>query len=140
MSAGMIVTVISVGVLMVGAVLAGTVYVKVGRKIDKQINDFPERFAQATPATAKITDVGGVYTSRNYGTTSAGLRMEVTPAFGLPYQVISVWEIKSTHAHDLEGKTVNIRIDRQNPKIIYSDESWASQPVVREYDEVDFSN
>ena len=140
MNTGMIVAVALGGVLLIGAVAFGAVFGKVGRAVDAQLKDFPERYAQAMPSTAKIVQVGGVYTSRTYGTTSVGLRLEVDPRFGPTYQAISVWEVKSTHAHDLEGKTVNIRIDRQNPKIIYSDENWASQPVVREYDELDFSN
>lgn len=140
MNTGMIVAVALGGVVLIGVVAFGTVIGKIGRKVDSQIKDFPERFAQAMPTTAKIVEVGGVYTSRTYGTTSVGLRLEVDARFGPTYQAISVWEIKTTHAHDLEGKTVNIRVDRQNPKIIYSDESWASQPVVREYDELDFSN
>lgn len=97
---------------------------------------------QATPgAVAKVIEVGASSVSRNYGDMSVALRLEVTPAYGQPYETISVWEIQPAQVNQVQvGQSVPIKVDVKNPKIIYPDVPWASQPWRGEFTEDDMEN
>ncbi|MEP7357802.1 MAG: hypothetical protein ABI847_11215 [Anaerolineales bacterium] len=100
------------------------------------------RMAQAQPgAIARIVEVGSSSSSQSYGDLSVALRLEVTPAFGSAYQTISVWQIQPIHIPDVQlGKTLPVKVDAQNPKIIYPDVPWATQPDTTEFNEDDMTN
>ena len=140
MNLSLIITALGTGLLVVVGAAVAIVYLRWDARVSKEIKAFPARFERATPATAKITEVGGAYSSRNGGRTSVAFRMEVQPPFGAAYPAISVWDVKPTHAHGLEGKTIAIKIDKENPQIIFSGETWAKQPLLRAYDEDDLAN
>jgi hypothetical protein len=100
------------------------------------------RIKQAIPgATAKVIEQGNSYLSRKISNLQIGLRLEITPPNGAPYQTISVWDVQPAHADDVKvGKTIPVKVDAQNPKIIYPDVPWAIQPSVIEFDEDDLQN
>jgi len=104
--------------------------------------DYDNRLKQALPgASAKIIELGSSYNSRNYGTMSVAMRLEVTPASGQPYQTISVWEIEPVHASEMQvGNSFPVKVDVKNPKIIFPDLHWAQQPDTMEFNEDDMTN
>jgi hypothetical protein len=123
-------------VLVVGAL---AVYFAQSRRTE---NALAGRMAQAQPgAMAKVIELGSSYTSRNYGDVSVAMRLEVTPAFGPDYQTISVWQVEPAHVVEVQvGKTLPVKVDAQNPKIIYPDVPWATQPDTTEFNEDDMTN
>ena len=123
-------------VLVVGALAA---YFAQSRRTEKALAG---RMAQARPgAMAKVIELGSSYTSRTYGTVSMAMRLEVAPAFGEPYQTISVWEVEPAHVGEVQvGNMLPVKVDVQNPKIIYPDVPWATQPDTTEFDEDDMTN
>jgi len=104
--------------------------------------EYDNRLKQALPgASAKVIELGSSYSSRNYGTMSVAMRLEVTPAFGQPYETISVWEIEPVHATEIQvGKSFPVKVDAKNPKIIFPDLPWAQQPDTTEFNEDDMTN
>ncbi len=107
------------------------------RSIDKNT---AARMLRATPASAKIVEVGNSYNMRGWG-TSVALRLEVTPSNGSPYQVISLWEVQPPFIDQMKvGNTLAIKIDAQNPKVIFPAAGWALQTYLKEYTEDDMEN
>ena len=138
MNAGLLGAVIGLGtaVLVVGAL--AFVFAR-SRTADKAL---AARMAQARPgATAKVIELGSSYTSRTYGDVSVAMRLEVMPAFGPSYETISVWQVQPVHVTEVQvGKTLPVKVDTQNPKIIYPDVPWATQPDTMEFNEDDMTN
>lgn len=110
-----------------------------GIRSDKE---YANRLKQALPgASAKIIELGNSSTSKKYSNMSVAMRLEVTPASGQPYQTISVWEIKPVHASEMQvGNSFPVKVDVINPKIIFPDLPWATQPDTIEFDEDDMWN
>ncbi len=109
-------------------------------KAEKDGRELPGRIARATPATAKVLEVGDSFTN-TYGDLKIGLRLQVTPPAGDPYETFSMWYVKPTHIKNVQvGKALDIKIDAQNPKIIFPGEqlSWASQISLHATDEYTF--
>ncbi len=125
-----------IAVIVIGMLVVAFVWMRNSTSADEL------RIKQAIPgATAKVIALGNSYVSRTYGDMSVGLRLEITPPSGEPYQVISVWEIQPVHAFELQvGKTIPVKVDAINPKIVYPDVPWAEQPDPTEFDEADFEN
>ena len=88
---------------------------------------------------ARVIEQGNKDYSRKHINVKIPLRLEITPPNGgAPYQTISVWDLDPTNEAMLQvGKTIPVKIDVQNPKIIYPDVPWAIQPSVIEFDEDD---
>jgi hypothetical protein len=81
---------------------------------------------QGLPATAKVLKVGQSETSRNYGTVTVNLALEVTPPSGVPYTLKQVWDVDpASIANIQEGRVLAIKVDARDPKRIYSTEPWA---------------
>ncbi len=98
------------------------------------------RMVRATLASAKIIEVGNSYNMKGWG-TSVALRLEVTPPAGAPYQVISVWEVEPPFLDQMRaGNTLAIKIDAQNPKVVFPAAAWARQTYLKEYTEDDMEN
>jgi len=82
--------------------------------------------AEGLPATAKVLKVGQSETSRNYGTVTVNLALEITPPSGLPYTLKQVWDVDpASIANIQEGRTLSIKVDARDPRRIYSTEPWA---------------
>ncbi len=84
-----------------------------------------EKRRQATKATAKIVKVGHSRNSEKYGGVFVHLTLEVEPPNGSPYEVDTEWWVKPGSTPQVEaGRTVRVKIDPRNPKVIYSGEPW----------------
>lgn len=138
MDGGMIGLLIGGGTSVIGVCVLLVVFIW----MRKSGNEDELRIKQAIPgATAKVIALGNSYVSRTYGSMSVGLRLEITPPFGEPYQVISVWEVQPIHVPEVQvGKTIPVKVDAKNPKVIYPDVPWAEQPDPTEFTEDDFAN
>ena len=93
---------------------------KSGQKIiDKQ----NERLNNAEPGEAKIISSEKFYLSgREKGETYQCLKfkLEVSNRFKSPYITENIWNVQPMGAANVQdGKTIAIKIDRDNPKIIY---------------------
>ncbi len=98
------------------------------------------RIQQAlTGGIARVIEQGNKDYSRKHINVKIPLRLEITPPNGgAPYQTISVWDLDPANESMLQvGKTIPVKIDVQNPKIIYPDVPWAIQPSVIEFNEDD---
>lgn len=93
---------------------------KSGQKmIDKQ----NEKLENAEPGEAKIISSEKFYLSgRHKGETYQCLKfkLEVSNRYKSPYITESIWNVQPMGAPAVQdGKTVSIKIDRENPNIIY---------------------
>jgi hypothetical protein len=111
-------------VVVVGAALAA--YFIWGRNVTGQ---YDARLKAAAPgATVTVVEVGSSYVSKNYGVTMATLRLEVSPASGAPYRIISEWEVQPAYIGEIQvGKSIPVKVDAQNPKIVFPAVAWAKQ-------------
>lgn len=103
---------------------------------------YDTRVQSAVPgAMATIVELGGSYVSRNYGTAMVTMRMDIQPTAGAPYRVISEWEVQPTHIVDVQvGRSIPVRVDIQNPKVVFPDVPWAKQYSLDEGIEDDMTN
>ena len=81
---------------------------------------------RAIKATAKILKIShSRISTQSRGDVIVYLTLEVTPPTGAPYQVDTDWWIGAAAIPKVEvGRTVAIKIDAKDPKIIYSGERW----------------
>ena len=85
-----------------------------------------ERRKKAAKATARIVKVGHSSNTR-YGKISVFLTIEVEPPAGSPYEVATEWWVNPADASKLEvGRTLAVKIDARDPKVIYSAEKGLS--------------
>ncbi len=82
---------------------------------------------RTTRGTARIRKVHDWIYSAVTGETLARLTLEIRPPSGIPYPLWPVeWYILPTATVRVaEGLIVNVRIDRQDPNIIYPAVDWA---------------
>jgi len=129
----------TVGILSIGGACAiGVLIVAIGfYRMYLSAQKAREGYAHATPATAKILKVGRSNSAEEYDTVDVHLTFEVFPPSGDSYQVKNTWSIDPAHVSNFqEGTTVAVRISREDPKKIYSDEKWA-QSLDLEQDSLD---
>ncbi len=87
-----------------------------------------EDIDQAIPATAKVLHVGASEASSDG--IDIDLTIEVMPPFGAPYKVKATWSVEPVHvARIQEGSVLAIKIDKKNPRKIYSAEEGAEVVV-----------
>lgn len=107
------------------------------RSIDKNT---AEHMLRGMPAVARIVEVGSSYNMKNWGTMVA-LRLEITPPSGSPYRIVSQWEVQPTYVDQMKvGNTFDIKIDVQNPKVIFPVAPWALQTYLEEFTDEDMDN
>jgi len=83
------------------------------------------RRKRAVKATAKIIKIGHSRNSEYTGEVIVHVTLEVTPPNGVPYELDTEWWLNPTAIPKMEvGRTVAVKIDSKNPKIIYSAERW----------------
>ncbi len=86
-----------------------------------------DRRRHATSALARIIQIGHSHNSEKTGEVLVHLTLEVTPSKGSPYEVETEWWVKPASLPMIEvGRTVAVKIDSKNPKLIYSGEGWFS--------------
>ena len=85
-----------------------------------------ESFARATPALARVLEVGNSTTSRSYRGVVMELRIQVHPPSGEPFELGTLWAIEPSAVARMQvGKTFAIKIDPQDHNKIYGGETWA---------------
>jgi len=110
------------------------------KEVGQSVDPDALRIKQAlTGGIARVIEQGNKDYSRKHINLKIPLRLEITPPNGgAPYQTISVWDLDPANESMLQvGKTIPVKIDVQNPKIIYPDVLWAIQPSVIEFNEDD---
>lgn len=84
------------------------------------------RVKSALPADAKVVQVGRSQTLKNQGTVVVRLRLEIHRPEQSPYQATTAWEVGPAHIPKIqEGQSVAVKIDQDDPNIIYPRVSWA---------------
>ena len=112
------------GIAVIGGVIVGIVLFF--RKIGKDAERLKARVEQATPAEAKVIQVGRSLLQKNQNTTNIRLRLEVTPKDRPPYQTTVTWDVEQAAIPKVqEGKQVPVKIDVENPNIVYPRVGWA---------------
>ncbi len=116
-------------------------FFKAVKGLSQSLNSDELRIKQAIPGViARVIEHGNKYYSRKHSNLQIALRLEITsPNGGAPYQTISVWDLDPVNEAMVQvGKTIPVKVDVQNPKIIYPDVPWAIQPSAIEFNEDDF--
>lgn len=112
------------GIAVIGVVIVGMVLFF--RKIGKDAERLKARVAQAHSAEARVIQVGRSLLQKHQGTTNIRLRLEVTPKDRPPYQTTVTWDVEQAAIPKVqEGKQVAVKIDVENPKIVYPRVGWA---------------
>ena len=84
-----------------------------------------KRRKQAIKATARIVKIGHSRNSQNRGDVTVYLTLEVIPPNGAPYEVDTHWWVNAASVPKVEvGRTVAVKIDAKDTKVIYSAERW----------------
>jgi hypothetical protein len=113
-----------VGVIVIALIGLGVVLFV--RKAKQDNAKLQARIAQATPAEARVVQVGRSLDQKNQGTVNVRLRLEVTPPDRPPYQTTVTWDVQTGSIPKVqEGKQVPVKIDVENPKIVYPRVGWA---------------
>jgi hypothetical protein len=85
-----------------------------------------ESFARAAPAVARVLKVGKSTASHSYRGVVIDLLIQVHPRGAEPYELNTMWAIDPDAVSKVQvGKTLDIKIDLQDPTKIYSNEIWA---------------
>lgn len=127
--------VLGVFVIVVVIAIAAVVYTvsqhrQQGSQAQQRATDFVARQASAVWAGATIVNVrGGIIGGGEGGVSSWAryeLSLEVTPPGGAPYLTRTFWLVEVAQMSMLQqGAQVSVKIDQQDPKIIYPNASWA---------------
>lgn len=113
-----------VGVIVIALIFAGVVWFV--RKAKQDSAKLAMRLAQATPAEAKVIQVGRSLDQKNQGAVNVRLRLEVTPKDHPSYQTTVTWDVQTASIPKVqEGKQVPVKIDVENPNIVYPRVGWA---------------
>lgn len=125
---------------IVGVIITVAVIVVAGLGIILfwQMNRFraaTNRFDQATPASAKIIEIGTSIVGKANERISAALRFEITKPDGALYKARSPWLVLPDHIGQIRlGEIFPVKIDPQKPTIIYPDVAWAEYDWTREHE------
>ena len=113
-----------VGGIVVALIVLGIVLFV--RKMKRDNAKLQTRIAQATPAEARVVQVGRSLDQKNQGTVNVRLRLEVTPKDRPRYQTTVTWDVETASIPKVqEGKQVPVKMDVENPKIVYPRVGWA---------------
>jgi hypothetical protein len=106
--------------------IVAVVVVLFWRKVSRDVAKMEARIEGATPAQAKVVAVGRSHTQKNEGNVVVHLRLEIRPPQGEAYQVRTVWEVDPASIPKVqEGQQVAVKIDQEDPNIIFPRVSWA---------------
>jgi hypothetical protein len=89
--------------------------------------EFEQRERMAAPASATVVNARVVvhYPSRNRQLVN--VQLSVTPPGGRSYFTSANWDVEDTAMQGLQaGAQLAVRIDTQNPNIVYPNTGWAS--------------
>lgn len=121
-------------VVIVAIAIAAVVYTvsqhrKETLQAQQRAKDFVTRQASAVWASATIVSVRGGIIGSESGVSSwarCEISLEVTPPGGAPYHTRVTWLVDVAQMSMLQqGAQVSVKIDQQDPKIVYPNASWA---------------
>ncbi len=108
------------GICLLAALLVGLAFYRMDLDAKKTRQDID----QAIPATAKVLHVGESEASSDG--IDIDLTVEVMPPMGAPFKVKATWSVEPVSVPKVqEGSLLAIKIDKKNPRKIYSAEEWA---------------
>ncbi len=112
------------GVIVVALIFLGIVLLV--RKGKQDTAKLQARLAQAVPAEARVVQVGRSLDQKNQGTVNVRLRLEISPKDRPRYQTTVTWDVENAALPKVqEGCRVGVKIDPENPNIIYPRVGWA---------------
>jgi hypothetical protein len=93
----------------------------------RQVKAFNLQRRRAKKATARLIRVDHSINSERYGEILANIVLEIRPPDGEPYALKNIeWYIEPAAASKFQaGLVMNVRIDADNPNIIFPAERWA---------------
>ncbi|WP_437878607.1 hypothetical protein [Sorangium sp. So ce513] len=126
-------TIIAISAILVPLLVVAVVLFFVFRRDDAHLGavkarmaEIEERAARARPASARVVS------SRTRGTFEEGamafvdLRLEVQPTGAAPYLANTEWEMNMSSLSMVEqGKPVAVKVDGEDPGLVYPDVGWA---------------
>ncbi len=121
---------IVVGIVIVALAIVFTVRRSSSRKglnVTTQRLEFEQRQAMAIPASATVVSAQVVVHYPSQNRRVMHLQLSVTPPGGKPYFANSNWVVDETALAYLQpGTELAVKIDTQNPNIVYPNTGWAS--------------
>ncbi len=113
-----------VGVIAIALIVLGIVLFV--RKVKQDNAKLQARIAQAVPAEARVIQVGRSILQKEQGTVNVRLRLEISPKDRPRYQTTVTWDVENAALPKVqEGCRVGVKIDPENPNIIYPRGGWA---------------
>ena len=96
-------------------------------KRGKSISDAQkELLSRSRPAKAKILQIGKSFVQVRNGIVVVKLRLEIMSQETPTYSVSTVWKVPQANLSQIQpGQIVSVKIDPDNDKLIYPNESWA---------------
>lgn len=93
----------------------------------QQVKAFNRQRRRAAKATAKLLRIDQSISSERTGMILVNIALEIDPPGGAPYSLHNIkWYIEPAAASKFqEGLVMNVRIDKDDRKIIFPAERWA---------------
>jgi hypothetical protein len=115
--------------IIVGGIVVALIFLGIVlffRKVKQDAAKLQVRIAQATPAEARVIQVGRSILQKEQGTVNVRLRLEISPKDRPRYQTTVTWDVENAALPKVqEGCRVGVKIDPENPNIIYPRVGWA---------------
>lgn len=94
-----------------------------------------KRFKQASPAQAKIIEIGTSIVGKADSRISAALRFEIVSESGKAYKARSPWVIEPEHLGQIRvGESIPVKIDSKKQNIVFPDVAWAHYDWTRQHE------
>lgn len=94
-----------------------------------------KRFKQASPAKARIIEIGTSIVGKADSRISAALRFEIVPESGKTYKARSPWVIEPEHLGQIRvGESIAVKIDAKKQNIVFPDVAWAHYDWTRQHE------
>ncbi|WP_437673116.1 hypothetical protein [Sorangium sp. So ce131] len=121
--------------LLLGAGIATVLLIRKQHKLvalgTQRMAEIAARTARSTVARATVVQSHTTTTMPGRGAAVVELRLDVTPPSGERYAARTKWEINLISLPLVQsGQTVTVKIDPQDPAIIYPGEVWAKPWLV----------
>ena len=117
--------------ILVITVAAIAPFVLIIRSSIRRSRDVRQRTAAGIPATATIVSAES-FASRHSSRLNVQLTLDVQPPTGTVYRATTGWAVDYIAASQLQpGQTVAVRIDANNPSLIYPGVAWAEYTNAR---------
>ncbi|WP_437616037.1 hypothetical protein WMF20_20280 [Sorangium sp. So ce834] len=93
----------------------------------ERMAELKQRIARATPAQATVSSSRTLTTFEGGAMAFVELRLDVRPSSGAAYAATTEWELNTSSLSQVEpGRPVGVKIDAEDPGLIYPDVTWAT--------------